>query len=65
MDLEETDFQVFVAKFTYDPVALSPNENPDLELAFQESDYIFVYGEPDEVDSSELFRVKMNEPISV
>lgn len=45
----ENNFQVFVAKFSYDPAALSPNDNPDMELSFQAGDYIFVYGEPDEV----------------
>ena len=42
-------FQVFIAKYNYDPVHLSPNENPDAELAFIAGDYLFIYGEMDEV----------------
>ncbi|ESO02429.1 hypothetical protein HELRODRAFT_188705 [Helobdella robusta] len=42
------DFQVFVAKFTYDPFHLSPNDNPDAELSFLAGDYLFIYGDVDE-----------------
>ena len=48
-ELVDDTFQVYVAKFTYDPVTLSPNDNPDLELSFQAGDYLFVYGQLDEV----------------
>ena len=41
--------QVFVAKYQYDPEQFSPNENPDQELALNIGDYIFVYGDMDEV----------------
>ena len=42
-------FQVFIAKYSYDPEQYSPNENPDVELALTAGDYLFVYGEMDEV----------------
>jgi len=42
-------FQVFIAKYSYDPDQYSPNENPDVELALTAGDYLFVYGEMDEV----------------
>lgn len=42
-------FQVFVAKYNYDPVQYSPNENPEAELALTAGDYLFIYGEMDEV----------------
>lgn len=44
-------FQVFIAKYAYDPVAYSPNENPEAELSLTIGDYIFVYGSMDEVSS--------------
>jgi len=42
-------FQVFIAKYSYDPEQYSPNENPDVELALTAGDYLFVYGDMDEV----------------
>lgn len=42
-------FQVFVAKYNYDPVQYSPNENPEAELTLTAGDYLFIYGEIDEV----------------
>ena len=42
-------FSVFVAKYTYDPEQFSPNENPDAELHLNAGDYVFVYGDMDEV----------------
>ena len=42
-------FAVFVAKYTYDPNQFSPNENPDAELSLNAGDYVFVYGDMDEV----------------
>ena len=45
----KTPFQVFVAKYAYDPVQYSPNENPEAELGLSIGDYIFVYGNIDEV----------------
>ena len=44
-----TPFQVFIAKYSYDPDQYSPNENPDVELALTAGDYLFVYGDMDEV----------------
>lgn len=41
--------QVFVAKYTYDPLIHSPNENPEAELNVNAGDYIVVYGDMDEV----------------
>ena len=31
----------------------SPNENPEMELAFQAGDYLYVYGDIDEVRAKE------------
>jgi len=42
-------FQVFIAKYSYDPEQYSPNDNPDVELALTAGDYLFVYGDMDEV----------------
>ena len=40
---------VYIARYSYDPDQHSPNENPDMELAFQAGDYLYVFGEMDEV----------------
>jgi hypothetical protein len=42
-------FDVYVAKYSYDPVQYSPNENPEAELKLNAGDYIFIYGSVDEV----------------
>jgi len=42
-------FEVYVCKYNYDPVGYSPNENPDTELTLTAGDYLFIYGEMDEV----------------
>lgn len=47
-DLEEK-LSIFIAKYNYDPMLFSPNENPEMELAFQAGDYLYVYGDIDEV----------------
>ncbi|PFX31720.1 RIMS-binding protein 2 [Stylophora pistillata] len=39
---------VYIARYSYDPQQYSPNENPDMELAFQAGDYLYVFGEMDE-----------------
>lgn len=44
-----SSFQVFVAKYNYDPTRHSPNENPEAELTLTAGDYIFIYGDIDEV----------------
>lgn len=41
---------VYIARYSYDPVQHSPNENPEMELAFQAGDYLYVFGEMDEVN---------------
>ena len=42
---------VFIAKYTYDPFEHSPNDNPSLELALEAGDYVYVFGDADEVHS--------------
>jgi len=42
-------FQVFVARYSYDPVLYSPNDNPEAELHLNAGDYLFIYGSVDEV----------------
>ena len=42
-------FQVFVARYSYDPVLYSPNDNPEAELRLNAGDYLFIYGDLDEV----------------
>ena len=43
---------VYIARYSYDPVQHSPNENPEMELAFQAGDYLYVFGEMDEVSAT-------------
>lgn len=45
---------VYIARYSYDPYQHSPNENPDMELAFQAGDYLYVFGEMDEVRKYKL-----------
>ena len=40
---------VYIARYSYDPLQHSPNDNPEMELAFQAGDYLYVFGEMDEV----------------
>lgn len=42
-------FDVYVAKYNYDPVQYSPNDNPEAELKLNAGDYMFIYGPVDEV----------------
>ena len=42
-------FQVYVARYSYDPVMYSPNDNPEAELRLSAGDYLFIYGDVDEV----------------
>ena len=42
-------FQVFVVRYSYDPVLYSPNDNPEAELRLNAGDYLFIYGDIDEV----------------
>ena len=46
---KKSPFQVYVAKYSYDPDQFSPNENPEAELVLNAGDYVFVYGDMDEV----------------
>ena len=48
-NLFPVDFEVFQAKYQYDASQISPNDNPDSELSFAVGDYLFIYGEPEEV----------------
>ena len=41
---------VFIAKYTYDPFEHSPNDDPSLELALEAGDYVYVFGDADEVN---------------
>ena len=43
---------VFIAKYTYDPLEHSPNDDPSLELALEAGDYVYVFGDADEVKIS-------------
>ena len=38
---------IYLAKYTYVPADMSPNENHDLELPLTAGDYLYVYGEMD------------------
>lgn len=40
---------IYCARYTYDPLKQSPNENPEAELALNAGDYVIIYGEMDEV----------------
>jgi len=46
---QSSPFQVFVARYSYDPVMYSPNDNPEAELRLNAGDYLFIYGDVDEV----------------
>lgn len=41
--------KLYVAKHSYDPTLISPNNNYDEELSFIKGDYLYVFGEIDEV----------------
>ncbi|XP_013782943.1 RIMS-binding protein 2-like [Limulus polyphemus] len=40
--------KVYIARYTYDPLQQSPNENPEAELALNAGDYVLIFGEMDE-----------------
>lgn len=52
-----TTYQVFVTKYSYDPVQYSPNDNPDFELPLTAGDYLFIYGDMDEVGIQQLILI--------
>ncbi|XP_075253072.1 peripheral-type benzodiazepine receptor-associated protein 1-like [Convolutriloba macropyga] len=39
---------VYIAKYTYDPLKFSPNDNPELELCVTKGDYVYIHGDMDE-----------------
>ena len=39
---------VFIAKYTYDPLKYSPNDNPELELSVTKGDYVYIHGDMDD-----------------
>ena len=50
---EEEKLAVYIARYSYDPYQHSPNDNPEAELAFQAGEYLYVFGEMDEVRSDQ------------
>ena len=50
----EDKLSVFIAKYTYDPLEHSPNDDPSLELPLEAGDYVYVFGDADEVRGSYL-----------
>jgi hypothetical protein len=60
---EEEDAEnlsVYIARYSYDPYQHSPNECPDAELAFQAGDYLYVFGDFDDVS---IKNIKNNDTI--
>lgn len=43
------DMALFVVKFDYDPLKMSPNPNPQHELTLTAGRYVYIYGDMDEV----------------
>lgn len=43
------EIRMFLAKYTYDPMYHSPNKHPELELGLNFGDFVYVYGNVDEV----------------
>ena len=39
---------IYIAKYSYDPFAHSPNDTPEAELALNAGDYILVWSDPDD-----------------
>ncbi|XP_064461008.1 RIMS-binding protein 2-like isoform X3 [Ornithodoros turicata] len=40
--------RVYIARYSYDPMKQSPNENPEAELYLNAGDYILIFGDMDE-----------------
>lgn len=40
--------RVYLARYSYDPLKQSPNENPEAELALSAGEYVLIFGEIDE-----------------
>ena len=43
------DVALFVVKFDYEPLKMSPNPNPYHELTLTAGRYVYIYGDMDEV----------------
>ena len=43
------DVALFVVKFDYEPLKMSPNPNPHHELILTAGRYVYIYGDMDEV----------------
>ena len=52
-DVQSQKSRVFIAKYDYDPIHQSPNENPELELPLAVGDHILVFGEMDDVRTTQ------------
>ncbi|CAH1800846.1 unnamed protein product, partial [Owenia fusiformis] len=44
----KSPFELYVARYSYDPFQFSPNENPEAELSLNAGDYVYIMGEMDE-----------------
>ena len=55
----KSPYRVYVAKYSYDPLQFSPNENPDAELPLNAGDYVYIYGAEDEVCRTPLVRAPL------
>lgn len=51
--------KVYIARFSYDPIKQSPNENPEAELQLIAGDYVLIFGEMDEVSLLLIFRLSV------
>ncbi|GFR28038.1 RIMS-binding protein 2 [Trichonephila clavata] len=40
--------KVYIARYSYDPIKQSPNENPEAELKLMAGDYVLIFGDMDE-----------------
>ena len=45
---------VFVTKFDYNPNADSPNDNPETELSLKRGEFVYVYGDVDDVSEQKV-----------
>lgn len=53
---ETSGISVFIVKYNYNPLEMSPNPNHDSELALVAGDYIYVFGE---MDSDGFYRAQL------
>lgn len=47
--------KVYIARYSYDPIKQSPNENPEAELQLTAGDYVLIFGDMDEVSLCKLY----------